>query len=817
MVSVGAIVEAGQMTLGKVEENKHTERISEYLLECSQNAVGNDLKRRINLLRDEFNRGEHNSILVLSKLAILSNEDPVKEANLVNSIEQFYSTNSTFYNVLKDDKLNSFFLDKDEVYMFTNGWYIDEYVWHCLESSLDPVALANIKINREAIRDYETEMIVDLVSTTYDIIQSTDIQRDFSTVKNYIEQLKHSEFTVSLFGEVNSGKSTILNAIIGMNLAFTYVETCTAVPIVYENDTMQGVPVLLLDNHFNKYGLVDRYEGEEISAVLRKLNEIVREESIKLTTNQWPVVKTRFNGIHNRIRIIDTPGISETSRRLLQYAKQALDRSVCMMVILPCDKINTTSEDAIKAYTDSVINKGKYTCIIANRWDEYEKGLDPHGKIKKKEELKKRFKTKGYGKVFITTGNNAFHTSQIDKILQSGRKPEWREARIWADKCLSNAVTTLEDLEEEYQELSMDQLQKMVTKVSTNSGISELVSYLDTGLNKNIQRETILYVCNNLMKELSVLESLRGPIRDSGIKSISDAEQQLKINSNNKVLLNISIAQWKRHIATGSHKLTEYISHKNKDITISIRDHLYNTFKVIKMTIERSQQKGRKTAAKDSISKGNHNDIIFFRDQESQVQLQIYQLISEVLLLSGRSEIKNINSQLCGTLQELKTELRNSCDNWNIVSFIDQVRIDNYIFNEESMKRIFSITVCRVNVAQPMILQMFGPRERQSKDRLCIKEMDFRVSIDLIIDDLMIKFNDNIRLHLSRHIEDFTSYVENGSNGILDAIEANIHRFRHNKVEEMRRLDVRIRSDLKLNACNKILGKIKHKYLSHGR
>ncbi|KAK9762879.1 hypothetical protein K7432_010943 [Basidiobolus ranarum] len=806
------------MAFDQIEANNQSEQISQLLLECSERAVVTDIKRRIMIIREEVSKGQLNNTLALRKLAMLSNENPSKEVNLVNHVQEFYSKNPAFNNVFTDNKLNDFFFHKNECYMFADRKDVDDYVSHCLESSIDPVALANIKIDRKGINEYETEKLIIAISNVSKTIKSTDLRSDFSVINDYIVQLEHSVFTVSVVGEVNSGKSTIINTIIGMNLAFTNVETCTAVPVVYENDITYSNPILLLGEDFRKYGLADRYEGEEIAAVLQNLNGIVRDNSVKLNINQWPVVKVRFNGINGRIRIIDTPGISETDPTLLEYAKQALARSVCIMVTFPCDKINTTSENTIKAYTESNINKGKHLCLIANRWDEYEKGLDLHEKQQKKEDLKERFKSKGYEEVFITTGNNAFHTSQMDKILQSGRKPEWSEAMIWADKCLSNAVTTLEDLEDDYEELTMKKLQRMVAKVLTNSGVTGLVNYLDTGLIKNIQGNTVLYISNSLIKELSLFDSLKGPIRDSGIKSIFNVEQQLKMNNNNRALFNKSLSQWKDHIFTKKERLTRFIAVNSIKMTDYSRDSLYYLYESVKLEVEKLQRKssqlsGCKMAAKDTIAEDNQKDIIFFKDQEHEVKQQIFQIINKRLPDIVKFWIMRINDELSETLQALKAELRNSCDDWNIVSFIDEVEIHDYIFDTESVMRITNIATYKVQVKRPFISRLFGPKLRESRDRLCIKKKDFKCSVDVIVNDLMIKFDDTIHSHLSHHIADFTSYIEKGSKGILDDIDTNIHRFQNDKAEAVKGLELRIWSDLRLNACSKIMEQIKSKCL----
>ncbi|KAK9764103.1 hypothetical protein K7432_008672 [Basidiobolus ranarum] len=379
---------------------------------------------------------------------------------------------------------------------------------------------------------------------------------------------------------------------------------------------------------------------------------------------------------------------------------------------------------------------------------------------------------------------------------------------IWADKCLSNAVTTLEDLEEEYKELTMKKLQRMVTKVLTNSGVTELVSYLDTGLIKNIQRNTILYISNSLINELSLFESLRGPVRYSGIMSIFNSDQQLRLNNNNKILLKKSLDQWMVSIAQEKHRLKNYIDNSRILMSRDLKNGLYGIYETIKLKIESTQRKGVKVAAKDSISEKNQKDIIFFKDNEKEVIKQIKQNINTVLHQTVSLKIKSINAELSETLRKLKTELRDKCEDWNIVAFIDQVKIREDSFDAESMKKI---TAYEVYVARPFISSAFG--SKLSRERLCINEENFKRSIDAVIKDLMSRFEDNIFSHLFRHTAEFTNYITKECNGILDAIGISIRKFQNDRVNAIKCLELRINSDLKLNACNNILGQIRRKYL----
>jgi hypothetical protein len=142
-------------------------------------------------------------------------------------------------------------------------------------------------------------------------ISATDFEKKevFKEIPNYINQLRTNVYTISLFGEVNSRKSTVVNCIIGCEIAHTLVEACTALPVVYENDQNREIPVLMLSKYFLQHGFKENYEGGEILQALVNINKLSRERLDKLEYQDWPLIKVRFLSVTQPLRIIDTPGI----------------------------------------------------------------------------------------------------------------------------------------------------------------------------------------------------------------------------------------------------------------------------------------------------------------------------------------------------------------------------------------------------------------------------------------------------------------------------------------------------------------------------
>lgn len=107
---------------------------------------------------------------------------------------------------------------------------VNGYIDSCIAREVDPVLHFAWHLNRSAIIMYSEDEIWRTFQKIADCLKTTDVEKrgKFEDLSKYISQLRNKVFTISLFGEVNSGKSTIINCIIGLEVAHTFLAICMA-------------------------------------------------------------------------------------------------------------------------------------------------------------------------------------------------------------------------------------------------------------------------------------------------------------------------------------------------------------------------------------------------------------------------------------------------------------------------------------------------------------------------------------------------------------------------------------------------------------
>ncbi|KAH8556073.1 hypothetical protein BGW37DRAFT_464229 [Umbelopsis sp. PMI_123] len=305
------------------------------------------IRDKITNLKNEFVNGKVNQWFVVNRIGMLIG-NPTGNTTNNNNITNNYDASSYQYivNVLKENQAQDFLSNNPSNYMFfDDDDKVHNYIHCCIGQEVDPVIHSRNHLDRSEIKNYTDDEVYDTIEKMVKCVASSDRKaEDFKDVSQYIEQLKGQEYIIGLFGEVNSGKSTIINTIIGEEIAQTLVDTCTALPIIYENDRNRDIPILILGDYFVKQGYRPTYQGKEIMSKLIEINDLARKKQCELKYDQWPVIRVHFHGIGIRFRIIDTPGISEQSSVLTNFTKEALQHSVSAMIVFQCNRINTEIE-----------------------------------------------------------------------------------------------------------------------------------------------------------------------------------------------------------------------------------------------------------------------------------------------------------------------------------------------------------------------------------------------------------------------------------------------------------------------------------------
>jgi hypothetical protein len=277
------------------EERNMIYMLNKSLDECEDHAT----REKLFQLKNDYSNEKINNAFAMDRLKLLLSNRPTSASQQSETYNVNYNVNNWQY----------FFGGK--LHVDDNKAEVDKYIDSCLTREIDPVVHATKHLDRSGVVQYSDFQIWSTFQKMHTRISATDFEKKevFKEIPNYINQLRTNVYTISLFGEVNSRKSTVVNCIIGCEIAHTLVEACTALPVVYENDQNREIPVLMLSKYFLQHGFKENYEGGEILQALVNINKLSRERLDKLEYQDWPLIKVRFLSVTQPLRIIDTPGI----------------------------------------------------------------------------------------------------------------------------------------------------------------------------------------------------------------------------------------------------------------------------------------------------------------------------------------------------------------------------------------------------------------------------------------------------------------------------------------------------------------------------
>ncbi|WP_028566912.1 dynamin family protein [Salisaeta longa] len=141
------------------------------------------------------------------------------------------------------------------------------------------------------------------------------------------EQLRHGELSVAVVGEINRGKSTFLNALMGETVFPSRAMICTAGVTVLDHGETPRAEVLYRDGASDEMDLSDTAPAKALKAVVSRSNKDVQD--IEVTRVWYP---NPFTG--NGIVLVDTPGVNDPDhwREDITYSYLAEADAVIMLL-----------------------------------------------------------------------------------------------------------------------------------------------------------------------------------------------------------------------------------------------------------------------------------------------------------------------------------------------------------------------------------------------------------------------------------------------------------------------------------------------------
>lgn len=166
----------------------------------------------------------------------------------------------------------------------------------------------------------------------------------------------NSPLKVVLMGEVKSGKSTIVNSIVGEQVSYVDVVEATA-------------SIIEIQHGFKEEAIIEKFNGENIIGTVDEINSIL-EKNIKdqdfFKNIKLIKIKKNIQNL-NELSIVDTPGLetitTENENRTTDYLQEA----DFVIWVINCNHLGQS--DVIEKM-EEVYDLGKPIICIANRIDE---------------------------------------------------------------------------------------------------------------------------------------------------------------------------------------------------------------------------------------------------------------------------------------------------------------------------------------------------------------------------------------------------------------------------------------------------------------
>lgn len=170
-----------------------------------------------------------------------------------------------------------------------------------------------------------------------------DIEAPTERVKDLRDQLSQGELSVAVVGEINRGKSTFLNALMGEEVFPSRTMICTAGVTVLDHGDEPCAEVLYRDGSTDAVDITDEAPAEALKSVVSRTNKDVQD--IEVTRVWFP---NDFAG--NGVVLVDTPGVNDPDnwREEITYSYLA-DADAVIMLLDPMQPISASEVEFLDA------------------------------------------------------------------------------------------------------------------------------------------------------------------------------------------------------------------------------------------------------------------------------------------------------------------------------------------------------------------------------------------------------------------------------------------------------------------------------------
>ena len=223
-------------------------------------------------------------------------------------------------------------------------------------------------------RRQQAAQVLNQIAIAMDRAETTEpsgqlgLSHHIRSLQSVAEQLHQGNYRIVVLGEMNRGKSTLINALVGESLLPSDVSPCTALLTLLRHGPEPQVTLHYTNG--NPPQIID-------FATFRADYTIPADEARQLETNAFPdishvVIECPTPLLASGLEIVDTPGLNDTETRNQQVFNYLTKAQAALFVF---DALQPMTLDERRYLQNYVQNRDLECFYVVNGWDRIKQGL----------------------------------------------------------------------------------------------------------------------------------------------------------------------------------------------------------------------------------------------------------------------------------------------------------------------------------------------------------------------------------------------------------------------------------------------------------
>ncbi len=230
----------------------------------------------------------------------------------------------------------------------------------------------NIKNRFAELRDEMVDLLNRAAAVMENVVPHLGDESASSLPKTFQERantVQNEEFVVVVVGEMNRGKSVLLNAMMHKQLLTMDTLECTATvnflrhPIPEKDQSPDRVEV-----HFTNGKPLEKVPVEKLADYTSRLSTLGSEEVADLVDHVDVFVESRF--LKDNVLLVDTPGTNTTTHNHIRITNEQVERSNAAIFIFDAGTQMTRSD---REFLESVKESVSRLFFVVNKIDDIDK------------------------------------------------------------------------------------------------------------------------------------------------------------------------------------------------------------------------------------------------------------------------------------------------------------------------------------------------------------------------------------------------------------------------------------------------------------